>query len=68
LVIDALRRLKGLEIKSKKAIKSKDNKGTIHFFIDSYAPAQNEKLLVGRILQNLCTVFFIEADNFDNEN
>jgi hypothetical protein len=35
--------LKGLEIKSNTAIKSKDNKGTIHFFIDSYAPAQNEK-------------------------
>jgi hypothetical protein len=36
--------LKGLEIKSNKAIKSKDNKGTIHFFIDPYAPGQNEKL------------------------
>jgi hypothetical protein len=36
--------LKGLEIKSNTAIKSKDNKGTIHLFIDPYTLAQNEKL------------------------
>jgi len=52
---------------SNKAIKSNDNKGTIHFFIDSYAPAQDEELLVGRILRNLYTLFFIEADSFDKE-
>jgi len=28
---------------SNKAIKSKDSKGTIHFFIDPHTPAQNEK-------------------------
>jgi len=31
--------LKGLEIRSNAAIKSKDNIGTIHFFIDPGAPA-----------------------------
>jgi len=36
LVIDGLHILKGQEIKSNAAIKSKDNKGTIHFFIDPY--------------------------------
>jgi hypothetical protein len=43
LVIDGVKMLKGLEIKSNTAIKSKDSKGTIHFFIDPYTPAQNEK-------------------------
>jgi len=62
-----LKILKGLEIMSNTAIKSKDSRGTIHFFIDSYAPAQNEKFLVGRIAENLSTVFFIETDNFDKE-